>query len=107
MPCGAKQQSHLTVPEGRTTTIGDETEILYFIIPFSLGLLAGIISISLLVNFLFKSYQEQTFSIILGISLSTIITLLIRLIPYITGIPSLIISIIILTIGYFLTNKLI
>lgn len=82
-------------------------ETLYFIIPFSLGLLAGIISISLLVNFLFKSYQEQTFSIILGISLSTIITLLIRLIPYITGIPSLIISIIILTIGYFLTNKLI
>lgn len=81
-------------------------ETLYFAVPFSLGMLIGIIVISILVNFLFKSYKEQTFSVILGISLSTLITLFIRLIPYISSIPNFIISIFILIIGYFLTNKL-
>lgn len=81
-------------------------ETLYFVLPFSFGLLIGIIIISLLVNFLFKSYQEQTFSVILGISISTLLTLLIRLIPYITNLPAIIISIFMLIIGYFLTNKL-
>lgn len=81
-------------------------ETMYFILPFSIGLLIGIIIISLLVNYLFKNYKEETFSIILGISISTFITLLIRLIPYITNITSLILSILILIFGYLITNKL-
>lgn len=81
-------------------------ETLYFIIPFSIGMLIGIVVISLLVNFLFKSYKEQTFSVILGISISTLVTLFIRLLPYINNLGSFIISIFILMIGYFLTYKL-
>lgn len=81
-------------------------ETLYFILPFSIGLLLGIIIISLLVNFLFRSYQEQTFAIILGISLATILSLFIRLFPYLTNFTSIFISLIMLAIGYILTNKL-
>lgn len=81
-------------------------ETLYFVIPFSIGMLLGIIVISLLVNFLFKSYKEQTFSVILGISFSTLVTLFIRMFPCITNLGTFIISIFILIIGCFLTNKL-
>lgn len=83
------------------------SETLYFIIPFSIGMLFGIVIISLLVNFLFKSYKEKTFSVILGISISTLVTLFIKLFPYINSLSSLIISTFILIIGYILTNKLI
>ena len=81
-------------------------ETLYFVLPFSIGLLLGIIVISLLVNFLFRSYQEQTFAVIFGISLATILTLLIRLVPYLTTFTAIIISLIMIAIGYILTNKL-
>lgn len=81
-------------------------ETLYFIIPFSGGLLIGIIVISILVNYLFKSYQSQTFALILGISLSTVLMLIVRLFPYITSPVSFLISLILLFVGYLLTNKL-
>lgn len=81
-------------------------ETLYFILPFSIGLLLGIIIISLLVNFLFRTYQKQTFAIILGISLATILSLFIRLFPYLTNFTSIFVSIIMLVIGYLLTKKL-
>lgn len=81
-------------------------ENLYFIVPFSLGMLIGLISITILVNYLFKLYREETFSVILGISISTIISLILRLIPYITGIYEIIIVLILLPIGYIVTKKL-
>ena len=79
---------------------------LTFLLPFSLGLFLGIVGISLLVNYLFKFYQSETFSIILGISLATLLSLIIRLFPYITSITSMVFSILFLIVGYFLTNKL-
>ena len=81
-------------------------QTLSFIIPFSLGLLIGIISISILVNYLFKFYKTQTFSIIFGISLATVLSLILRLYPYINSITNLFVSLIFLCIGYLLTSKL-
>lgn len=81
-------------------------DTLNFILPFSLGLLIGIILISILVNYLLKNYSNQTFSIILGISLASIFMLGKNLIPLITSYSKLLISLIILIIGYLITNKL-
>ena len=81
-------------------------ETMYFLVPFSIGLFIGIITITLLVNYLFKYYQAKTFAIILGISCATIISLIIRLFPYINSTFSLIIAVFFLIIGYFITNKL-
>lgn len=81
-------------------------ETLTFILPFSLGLFLGIICISLFVNYLFHSYKKETFSLILGVSFSSVFLLLIKLFPFIHGIFSLIFSFILLLFGYLITYKL-
>jgi len=81
-------------------------ETLEFIIPFTLGMVIGIIMLSILINYLFKKVPNQTFSIILGISLSSIFMLAKNIIPYFNSILSIIISIFFLIIGYLITNKL-
>lgn len=81
-------------------------ETLKFIIPFSLGLLLGIIGISLFVNYLFKNHKEQTFAIILGISFSSIFLLTAKVFPFIHLPLELMISLSLLTIGYLITYKL-
>lgn len=91
---------------GNVLEVTNLSNTLYFLVPFSLGMFVGIIIISMLVNFLFKYYKEKTFSIIFGISLATVLTLLIRLFPYLTNFSSIVISVIMIIIGYFLTNKL-
>lgn len=77
---------------------------LYFLIPFGIGLVGGVIVISLLVNYLFKYHKENTFAIIFGLSISTIITLITGIIPYISNIASLIIILLLMGIGYVITN---
>ena len=81
-------------------------DTLLFLIPFSLGLLIGIISITLLVNYLFKHHYQSTFSFILGVSLSSVVLLLIKVFLQITSLPTLIINIFILLIGYFIMSKI-
>ena len=81
-------------------------ENLTFLIPFSCGLFLGIILLSLLVNYLFRSYSSETFSVILGISFATVLSLIIRLFPYVTGVISFGIAMFFLVIGYLFTNKL-
>jgi len=82
------------------------SETLFFILPFSLGLFLGIIVISLLVNFLFKHYYEKTFSLILGISFSSVTLLVIKLLPEIQNVFSLLICCTLTLLGFFLTHKL-
>lgn len=79
---------------------------LRIIFPFSLGLLIGIIFISLLVNYLFKYYRSQTFSLILGVSLSSLCLLFIKILSTIYTINILIISIIFIIMGYLITSKI-
>lgn len=77
-----------------------------FIFPFFLGMFLGIISITLLVDYLFKHYKEKTFSIILGVSFSSVFVLFVSVVSNINSIISFIISLIFLIVGYFLTSKL-
>ena len=81
-------------------------ETITFLIPFSLGILIGVISITLLVNYLFKHHYQLTFSLILGVSISSVLLLIIKVFIGITSITSLIISIFILSIGYFIMSKI-
>lgn len=77
-----------------------------FLIPFSLGLFIGIVILSLLVNYLFKYHKSFSFSLILGISLSSIFLLILKVLNSITS-PLLIpLSIILLLLGYIITNKI-
>lgn len=77
-----------------------------FVLPFSLGMLMGIVGISLLINYLFKFYKNQTFSLILGVSISSVVLLGSKILPFITSIKHLMIALILLLIGYLITNKL-
>lgn len=77
-----------------------------FLIPFSLGLLLGIILLSLLINYLFKNYRKLTFSFILGVTLSSIFLLLIKVITNITSIIEIPICLIFLIIGSYITKKI-
>lgn len=77
-----------------------------FLLPFTLGLLIGVILLTLLVNYLFKHHRALSFSIILGISLSTVVLLLLKILGSLTSILSLPICLILLLIGYLITNKI-
>lgn len=82
------------------------SETLYFLVPFSLGLVVGIIVISLLVHYLFRYYREQTFAFILGISLSSVFLLIVKVVPFVGGVFSLMFGLLLMGIGYFITSKL-
>lgn len=79
---------------------------LFFLVPFSLGVMIGIIIISLVIRYLFLHYKERTFSIIFGFSLSSVFCLIIRLVPFFTGIMSFVICIFLFLFGYFIARKL-
>ena len=98
-------QQYLTIL-GNAFDITLLKETVSFIFPFSLGLFTGIIVISLLVNYLLKNYLEPTFSIILGISASSVFMLIIKIIPCIQSPILFFVSIFLLFIGYKITNQL-
>lgn len=79
---------------------------LRFLIPFGFGLLIGVVILSLVISYLLRYHKEKTFSIILGLSFSTIITLLINIITKITSIELMIPSIILLSTGFIITNRI-
>ena len=79
---------------------------LRFTLPFLSGMLIGIVLLSILINYLFRYYREKTFSIILGISIASIFMLSKNLLPFITNLSKIPIAIILLVIGYLITNKL-
>ena len=79
---------------------------LTFLIPFLMGLILGIIIISLIISYLLKYHKEKTFTIILGLSLSTIITLASNLIMKTTSITLLLPCFIFLLLGFIITNKI-
>ena len=79
---------------------------LTFLIPFLMGLILGIIIISLIISYLLKYHKEKTFTIILGLSLSTIIPLASNLIMKASSITLLLPCFIFLLLGFIITNKI-
>ena len=77
-----------------------------FLLPFLIGLTLGIIVISLIINYLFKYHKSNTFSIILGLSFSTIISLSISMIFKIHSMIEIILCILYFILGFIISNKI-
>lgn len=78
---------------------------LNFLIPFSFGLLLGIIILSLFMNYLFKNYRELTFSFILGVTLSSVFLLIIRVLSNLNEMLELPFCFILILFGAYITKK--
>ncbi len=77
-----------------------------FIASFGIGLFFGIIIVSLLIDYLFKNYKSITFSIIMGISLSSLLLLFINTIFYVNSIYMFIICLFFIFVGYIISIKI-
>ena len=69
------------------------------LLPFILGLIIGIIGSIKLIDYLLKKYNNKVYSVILGITLSSIILLIISSMKYKVTITNLIIGLLTLIIG--------
>ena len=78
---------------------------IWFFMPFTLGLLIGIIILSKLIDYLFKNYNNETYSIILGIILSSSILLIKRVISNYNYTINMIESLALLIIGLYIGKK--
>lgn len=76
------------------------------LIPFSIGLIIGIILTVKLVNYLFKNFKSKTFSSIMGFSLSTILLMGLKCLNTKYSLIQLILAFIFLFIGIFLSKKI-
>lgn len=76
---------------------------LIFILFFGLGLFIGIIIISLVMDYLFKNYKENTYAFIIGISMGSGILMLFRSFIYSFSILNLIMGVILFIIGFIIS----
>ena len=90
---------------GNIFNINNLTFTCWFFIPFSLGFLITIIGLAVIINYLFFKYEECSYSSILGILLGSVIVLFGDVIFKISNIKDLIISFILLIIGYYIGNR--
>ena len=78
---------------------------LKFLIPFSFGLIIGVIILSVLVDYLFKNYKSTAFSIIIGVSFSSVLILVINTISKTNNYLTFPILILIALSGYKITKR--
>lgn len=76
------------------------------LIPFIIGMILGIIITVKVLLYLFNNYKKTTYNIIIGISISTIIIMVVEGIKNNTGIISILISIILFVLGNFISKKM-
>ena len=76
---------------------------LNILIPYGIGIFIGIIVTSISINYLFKKYNKLTFSFILGVILSTLLTLLLKIFSYHINIKDLVIGILLLSLGIIIS----
>lgn len=79
---------------------------LVIILPFSLGMIIGIIFTVKLINYLFKNYKDSTYSAIIGFSISTIILMAFKCLRSYYTFFELIIAFIMLFIAIFISKKI-
>lgn len=77
---------------------------LFFLLPFSMGLFIGIIILSLVVNFMFKYYKSLSFAFIIGVTLSSVFLLIVRVFQGGISILEGVICTIFVIFGYFITK---
>lgn len=76
------------------------------ILPFAIGMTIGIIFTVKLISYLFKCYKDNTYSAIIGFSISTIILMAIKCINSSYTLSNLILAFIMLFIGVFVSKKI-
>ena len=76
---------------------------LNILIPYGIGIFIGISVTSIAINYLFKKYNKLTFSFILGVILSTLLTLLLKIFSYHINIKDLVIGLLLLSLGIIIS----
>ena len=79
---------------------------LMIMLPFSIGLVIGIIFTVKLINYLFKYYKNNTYSAIIGFSISTIIIMAIKCLNSSYTFSNLIVAFIMLLTGLSISKKI-
>jgi len=79
---------------------------LNFLIPFTTGFVVGVVLLSILVNYLFARHKSLTFSVILGISLSSVFLLLLKILSQVTFFLEIPLLLILMLVGFLVTNKI-
>lgn len=82
--------------------ISTNLNIIFF---YSIGLILGIILISIFINYMFKKRSTDTFSFIFGIIISSILLLLLKTFNQSFTLYELIIGLILFAIGIFITKQ--
>lgn len=86
--------------------ITDITYLIYnfsFILNFSLGLIIGTITVSLIMDYVFNNYKDKTYAFILGISIGSIILMLGKSFIYSFTILELIIGSLLFILGFIIS----
>lgn len=79
---------------------------LLILIPFGIGIIVGIVSVSKLIKYCLNKYEEQTYSVIIAFVLSSIVLIIYPLFGIGCTILELIVGIVLLLIGALITNKI-
>lgn len=85
------------------SNVGNIIDNLNILIPYGIGIFIGIIITSIIINNLFNKYNKLTFSFILGVILSTLITLLLKIFSYRINIKDLVIGVLLLSLGIIIS----
>lgn len=85
------------------SNVGNIINNLNILIPYGIGIFIGIIITSIVINYLFNKYNKLTFSFILGVILSTLVTLLLKIFSYHINIKDLVIGILLLSLGIIIS----
>lgn len=75
-------------------------------LPFCIGMSIGIIFTAKLIKYLFKNYKDDTYSVIMGFSISSIVLMAIKCINSSYTLLNLIFAFIMLFIGVFISKKI-
>lgn len=85
------------------TSIGNLNNI-KVLLAFTLGMIIGLYLIVKIINYLFKNYENKLYAFVLGVLLSSIILLIIQSLKNKFTIIELIIGLIFMVVGIFITN---
>jgi len=94
------------------TSFGTITDIsllgynLSVLIPFGIGLVLGTIVLSKIIDYLLEKYRISSYYAIIGFTISSVLLLLGETLKNNYGIGEIIVSILLLIIGYFISRKL-
>lgn len=77
------------------------------LLPFIIGMIIGVILMVKVISYMFKSFKDKTYSLIMGISMATIVIMLKKGIDSNSGLTSILISSMLFAIGYILSKKMI